>query len=86
LSYRIIVGRSAERRSLRRRILPERAGQIREAINALAENPRPGNSRQLRDRPARRLRVGDYRIIYDVDDDRREVFVAEVWHRQRGYR
>jgi mRNA interferase RelE/StbE len=85
LSYRIIAGRSAER-SLRRRILPERAGQIREAINALAENPRPGNSRQLRDRPARRLRVGDYRIIYDVDDDRREVFVAEVWHRQRGYR
>lgn len=85
MSYRIIVGRSAER-SLRRRILPERAGQIREAINALAENPRPGNSRQLRDRPARRLRVGDYRIIYDVDDDRREVFVAEVWHRQRDYR
>ena len=85
MSYRIIVGHSAER-SLRRRILPERAGQIREAINVLAENPRPGNSRQLRDRPARRLRVGDYRIIYDVDDDRREVFVAEVWHRQRGYR
>ncbi|MCA1718436.1 MAG: type II toxin-antitoxin system RelE/ParE family toxin [Actinobacteria bacterium] len=85
MSYRIIVGRSAER-SLRRRIPPERAGQIREAINALAENPRPGNTRQLRDRPARRLRVGDYRIIYDVDDDRREVFVAEVWHRQRGYR
>ncbi|MBA3472342.1 MAG: type II toxin-antitoxin system RelE/ParE family toxin [Rubrobacter sp.] len=84
MSYRIIVGRSAER-SLRRRILPERAGQIREAINALAENPRPGNSHQLRDRPARRLRVEDYLIIYDVDD-RREVFAAEVWHRQRDYR
>ena len=27
-----------------------------------------------------------FRIIYDVDDDRREVFITEVWHRQRGYR
>ena len=82
MSYRIVVGRSADR-SLRRRVPPERAEQIRGAIDSLSKVPRPRQSQALR---GRRLRVGDYRTIYEVDDDRRKVFVAEVWHRQRGYR
>lgn len=85
MSYRIVVGRSAER-SLRRRVPPERAEQIRGAINGLAEDPRPVQSRSLQGRSGRRLRVGDYRIIYEVDDDLQELYVAEVWHRQRDYR
>ena len=52
----------------------------RKARKALARLP---SSRQLRDRSGRRLWVGDYRVLYDVEDDRREVLVAEV--RQRGY-
>ncbi|HEV8045455.1 MAG TPA: type II toxin-antitoxin system RelE/ParE family toxin [Rubrobacter sp.] len=85
MTYRIVVGRSAER-SLRRRIPPDRAVQVRAAIEDLSEDPRPRQSRSLQGRSGRRLRVGDYRVIYEVDDDRREVFVAEVWHRQRDYR
>lgn len=71
MSYRTVVGRSAER-SLRRRIPPERAEQVRGATNGLAEDRSP--------------RVGDYRVLHEVDDEREEVFVAEVWHRQRAYR
>jgi mRNA interferase RelE/StbE len=56
------------------------------AINVLAENPHPRNSRKPQNREGYRLRIEDYRVLYTVDDDRREEFVAEVWHRQRGYR
>ncbi len=85
MSYRIVVGRSAEK-SLRRRIPPERAEQIRGAINGLAEDPHPIQSRSLEGRSGRRLRVGDYRVIYEVEDALQEVYVAEEWHRQRDYR
>jgi mRNA interferase RelE/StbE len=60
--------------------------RVMRAIENLAEDPRPRQSRQPQRSPARRLRVGDYRVIYDVDDAHLEVFVAEVWHRQSGYR
>lgn len=84
MSYEVIIERKARRAIAR---LPLAVyGRVMGAIDGLAENPRPRNSRQLQDRPGRRLRVGDYRVVYDVDDDRREVFIAEVWHRQRGYR
>jgi len=67
-------------------VYPLRRTIVLGTANGLSEDPRPLGSRQLRDRPGRRLRVGDYRILYDVDDDRRKVLVAEVWHRQMGYR
>ena len=80
-----MVSHSAER-SLRRRVPPERAEQIRGAIDGLAEDPRPVQSRSLQGRSGRRLRVGDYRVIYVVDDDLEELYVAEIWQWQRDYR
>ena len=53
---------------------------------ALSGDLRPSNSRKLRDREDYRLRIGDYRVLYVVNVDRRQVLVAEVWHRQRGHR
>ncbi|MGH3147897.1 MAG: type II toxin-antitoxin system RelE family toxin [Rubrobacter sp.] len=84
MSYEVIVERKA-RKALAR--LPSTVyDRAMQAVNDLAEDPRPRQSRSLQGRVGRRLRVGDYRVIYQVDDDRREVFVAEVWHRQREYR
>ncbi len=85
MSYRIVVERPAGR-VLRRQVSPENAGRIRQAIDALAEDPRPPNSLTLRGREGRRLRVGDYRVIYEVDDDRRTVTVLQVGHRRDVYR
>ena len=85
MSYRVSVGRSAER-PLRRNIPPAQAGRIRQAIDALSKDPRPRDSRKLRGREGYRLRVGGYRIIYRVDDEERVVTILEVWHRQRDYR
>ena len=85
MSYRIVVERPAER-FLRRRASPENAVRIRQAIDELAEEPRPRNSLTLRGREGRRLRVGDYRIIYEVDDGTRTVTITAVGHRRDVYR
>ena len=85
MTYTVWVKARAEK-ALRRRIHPDRAHQIREAIDGLAQDPRPLNSRQLQGRPGRRLRVGHYRILYAVDDENEAVMILDVWHRQRGYR
>ncbi len=61
-------------------------GRVLQAIDGLAEAPRLQGSRQLQGREGWRLRFDGYRIVYYVDDNRREVFVAEIWHRQKGYR
>ncbi|CAN5789985.1 hypothetical protein BH18ACT11_BH18ACT11_12030 [soil metagenome] len=84
MSYEVIVERKARKAIAR---LPARVyDRVMQAIDDLAEDPRPRQSRQLQGSQARRLRVGDYRVVYDVDGEDLRVFVAEVWHRQRGYR
>jgi mRNA interferase RelE/StbE len=56
-------------------------------IEALAEDPRPPGSEKLAG-PARafRVRAGDYRVIYTVDDVARLVIVEKVGHRGDVYR
>ncbi len=85
LPYEVEVKPQAEK-ALRRRIHPDRAHQLREAIDGLAQDPRPLNSRQLQGRPGCRLRVGHYRVLYAVDNENETVMILYVWHRQRGYR
>ncbi len=85
MSYTVRVERAAEK-ALAKRIRPEDADRIREVIAGLAEDPRPAiASRKLKGREGYRLRVGDYRVIYDVDDDEEIVNVLDVGHRQGIY-
>ncbi|MGH3146342.1 MAG: type II toxin-antitoxin system RelE family toxin, partial [Rubrobacter sp.] len=73
MSYRMVVGRSAEK-SLRRCIPPELAVQVRLAIGDLAADPRPRGAVKMRgteEQEEWRVRVGDYRIVYRVDDEAR---------------
>ena len=61
--------------------------RISEAINALEENPRPEKARKLRGREkAWRIRVGDHRVIYEVDDDSHAITIYTVKHRREVYR
>lgn len=61
--------------------------QIRKQIDSLAENPRPVGAQALRGyRGFFRLRVGDYRIIYQVEDPRLLVLVVRIGHRREVYR
>jgi mRNA interferase RelE/StbE len=43
--------------------------RILEHIETLAQNPRPQGVKKLRGGESYRIRVGDYRIVYDIDDD-----------------
>ncbi len=62
--------------------------RVVQAIRELAEDPHPRGARKLAGemRGAWRIRVGDYRIFYDVNDDDRVVIVLAVLHRREAYR
>ncbi len=56
-------------------------------IDALAENPRPRGVSKLRgDANAYRIRVGDYRVLYEVHDQLLVVIVLKVADRKEAYR
>lgn len=71
-------------RSYRRLLGPLRE-RIRAAIDDLAVDPRPPDAVKLAGRDDYRIRVGDYRIVYAVDDDDRLVIVARIAHRRDVY-
>ena len=55
-------------------------------IQSLAENPRPAGSQKLSSREQYRVRQGDYRIIYSIDDGQLVVDVVKIGHRREVYR
>lgn len=61
--------------------------RILEKIEGLADGPRPAGSIELAGRDdRRRIRQGDYRIVYSVDDPPRTVRVVKIGHRKDVYR
>jgi mRNA interferase RelE/StbE len=56
------------------------------AITSLGDNPRPAGSKKLAHRPELRLRVGDYRILYSIDDVLRTVTICAIGHRREIYK
>lgn len=56
------------------------------AIAALADNPRPPQSRKLSGSEKYRLRCGVYRVLYEIQDDVLVVCVVKVGHRKAVYR
>lgn len=84
MAYRIEV-RPAAARQLRR-LDPQTARRVQGVIALLADDPRPPASRPLTGRPAWRVRVGDYRVIYTIEDDRLVVVVITIGHRRDVYR
>jgi len=84
-SYQITFARSA-RKELQ--ALPMSvAERILTKIEALVSNPRPTGCKKLKG-PTRlwRLRIGEYRVVYDLDDENRVVDITIVRHRSDVYR
>jgi mRNA interferase RelE/StbE len=59
---------------------------IAQVIDALAENPRPSGAVQLKGTDFMRVRVRDYRVVYEVRDDVLLVLVVRIGHRRDIYR
>jgi len=55
-------------------------------IKSLSSDPRPQGSQKLSHREQYRIRQGDYRIIYSVQDDELTVHIIKVGHRKEIYR
>ncbi|MGH9464222.1 MAG: type II toxin-antitoxin system RelE family toxin, partial [Thermoanaerobaculia bacterium] len=84
LTYRVELDSRAARALA---ALPKNAvARISEAISALAEEPRPPGARKLTARGGHRIRVGDYRVLYELEDRERRVRIYAVGHRKEIYR
>lgn len=55
-------------------------------VEALGSNPRPQGSKKLTGRDGYRIRSGDYRVVYEINDLLRSVTVLHVGHRKDIYR
>lgn len=63
------------------------ARRLLDAIESLANDPRPSGCIQLKGGNGEfRIRVGDYRIVYDIQGDELVVLVLKVGHRREVYR
>jgi mRNA interferase RelE/StbE len=67
--------------------IPKRdATRILNKTRTLAEDPRPPGSQKLAGQEKYRIRQGNYRIIYRIEDDRLIVIVVKVGHRREVYK
>jgi len=55
-------------------------------IGILADNPRPPGCEKLSGQERYRIRQGDYRILYEVDESQQVVIVVKIGHRREVYR
>jgi mRNA interferase RelE/StbE len=81
--YRIEL-RPAAIRGLKK-VHPEDRERIQGAIALLGQDPRPPKAIALSGRPGYRVRVGDYRIIYTIQEDVLLVVVVNLGHRKDVY-
>jgi mRNA interferase RelE/StbE len=82
-SYRIVILPVAERQL--RRIDSGPRKRIDTAILALAGDPRPNGCRKLSGSEEYRIRVGDYRVLYEIEDAVLRILVVRVGHRRDVY-
>lgn len=83
-SYSLRIKRSAEKEL---RIVPkEDLPRVIERIQSLAVNPRPPGHQKLSGHDQYRIRQGDYRILYTIDDPGRVVEIIKIGHRREVYR
>ena len=84
MRYRLAIKPSASREL--ERLDDQVLCRVDEAILKLAENPRPHGAKKLSGVPLYRIRVGTFRIVYEVNDAQHLVTVVTIGHRREVYR
>ena len=83
MDYEVFILRRAQKQLAQ---LPKQNySRIRDLLVALANNPRPSGCKKLIGREGWRLRAGNYRVIYEIDDDHKRVTVLDIGHRKDIY-
>jgi mRNA interferase RelE/StbE len=81
--YQVVIEKQAQKQLAK--IPPPDYAKIAAALKELAANPRPHGYKKLKGRPGYRIRVGDYRIIYQVKDNILTVFILIIGNRKDVY-
>lgn len=82
--YKVVIAKSAEKELANLPI--EVILKIREKVSALANNPRPDGCKKLKGyKDLYRIRIGDYRVIYSIQDNILTVTVVAVGNRKDIY-
>lgn len=84
MSYRVFILPRARKQL--DALPPQQSYGIESKIDELRETPRPNGCKKLTARDAWRIRLGNYRIIYKIDDTTKIVTVVDVGHRREIYR
>ena len=84
MSYQLAILRRAVKELAQ---LPKKERlRVEDDVETLASNPRPHGAKKLTGRDGYRIRSGDYRIVYEINDRLRSVTVLHVGHRKDVYR
>ena len=84
MRYRVVLPRSVQKELDR---LPDDViDRILARLAELEANPRPPDVKKLKGRSAWRIRVGGYRVIYEIHDRILQIVVITVGHRREVYR
>ena len=85
MTYRIVVTATASKEF--KRLDPQIQARVKTVLGALKEEPRPSGVKKLSGRDMDwRVRLGEYRILYEIDDSERRVTVWRIVHRSSAYR
>jgi mRNA interferase RelE/StbE len=84
MTYAVEILRAAQKQLAK--IERQAQSRIIDSIKSLAANPRPSGCKKLSGRPAWRIRIGAYRVIYEIHDDRLVVLVLSLGDRKDVYR
>lgn len=82
LIYRIVIEKKAEKEA--ENIPPPQRDRIDKAILSLAANPRPHDCKKLTHKEGYRIRVGNYRVLYTVDDKTKTVVIYRIKIKSKG--
>lgn len=83
-AYRVDLHSGAERDL--ERLAPVLLDRVLGRLRALASDPRPPGAEKLAAHEGYRVRVGDWRIVYEIDDPTHHVLIRRVRHRRDVYR
>ena len=84
MSYSIGILRRAQKELAQ---LPKQEYErIKAAIKNLSQDPRPTGCKKLSGREGWRIRVGNYRVIYEIDDPQQRLTILHVGHRRDVYK
>ncbi len=84
MSYQIRIKRSAQKALAR--IPRQYSTAIIDAIRQLSMNPRPPGCKKLVGRDAWRIRISNYRVIYEIEDNNLIVIIMVIGHRSDVYK